>query len=158
MEWIKEYIIAVVSAGIICGICVALTEKNKSTGAIIKMICSVFMALTLISPLVQVRLSDLGQIFEDISSEGEALAKEGDQLASEELSAVIKTQLESYILDKAESMNLKLEVNVSLDRSSDPPLPEQVEMKGSVSAYHRAVLSQYITRNLGITEAQLQWN
>ena len=158
MEWIKSYVITVIVAGIICGICVVLTGKNKTTGSIVKMICGIFMALTMIAPLVKVRLDDLGSYFESIKMDGESVAQAGKLQAATELSAVIKNELETYILDKAESMGLDLQVSVVLDGSTDPPVPVGVTLEGPVSAYHKRVLTRYISQYLGITEAQQTWN
>lgn len=158
MAWIKTYVITVIAAGVICGICVTLTGKNKTTGSIVKMICGIFMAMTMIAPLVKVRLDDLGTYFESIKTDAESVAQAGRMQAVAEVSVVIKNELETYILDKAESMGLDLRVSVEIDGSTDPPVPVGVTLEGTLSPYHKRVLTRYISQNLGITEDHQTWN
>ena len=51
MEVIREYILSVTAASIISGILTVLLDKKGTAGAMGKMFCGVFLAITLIRPL-----------------------------------------------------------------------------------------------------------
>ena len=65
---------------------------------------------------------------------------------------VIKANTETYILDKATTMEVELNVEVTLDGL----IPKKVILQGAVSPYTRASLSDWIAQQLGIPrEAQI---
>lgn len=157
MDWIREYLLSIIAAGAVCGICTSLIPKNTSSAVIIKMLGGIFLAITLIAPLAKIRLDDLGDYWNQITLDAEALAQEGSAATREELALVIKEELESYILDKADTMGLTLQLSVIMDHE-DPPMPQQVRISGAVSPYQQKLLSQWIAEELGITEEQQVWN
>lgn len=157
MDWIREYVLSIVAAGMISGICISLVPKNTSAGMIIKMLGGIFLAVALIAPLIKVRFDDLTGLWDQISVEADSLVEEGSNSTQEALSLVIKENLESYILDKANSLGLEIQVSVIMDQE-DQTMPQQIEIHGAVSPYQQKILSDYIADQLGITEEQQIWN
>ena len=157
MDWMKEYILSIVAVGAITGICISLLPKNTSAGIIIKMLGGIVLVITMISPLVKVRFDDLGNLWEQIASDGDLLAQEGSESTQAALSMVIKENLESYILDKADALGLTLQVTVHMD-PQDTVMPQTVTLRGAVSPYQKKLLTAFLEDDLGITEAQQIWN
>lgn len=157
MQWIKEYLISIIAAGIICGICVTLTQKNKACSAIIKMLGGIFLAVTLVAPIAKIQLEELTGYFAAISVDADALALEGSIAAQDETNAVIKHRLETYILDKADALGVQLDAVIELS-DSDVPMPRSVKLSGAVSPYQKRLLSEMIADELGIPEGQQIWN
>ena len=157
MDWVKEYILNIVAVGMITAICITLVQKNTSAGMIIKMLGGIFLVITLISPLVKIRFDDLGVLWEQISAEGDLLAQEGNDSTQEALSTVIKEDLEAYILDKADELGLTLKITVQMDQHNTV-MPQTVKLQGAVSPYQKRLLSAFMEEELGITEAQQEWN
>ena len=157
MDWVKEYILNIVAVGMITAICITLVQKNTSAGMIIKMLGGIFLVITLISPLVKIRFDDLGVLWEQISAEGDLLAQEGNDSTQEALSTVIKEDLEAYILDKADELGLTLKVTVQMDQHN-AVMPQTVKLQGAASPYQKRLLSAFMEEELGITEAQQEWN
>lgn len=157
MDWIREYVLSIIAAGIISGICISLVPKNSSTGMVIKMLGGIFLAVTLIAPLIKVRFDDLAGLWDQVSVEADSLVEEGSNSTQEALSLVIKENLESYILDKANKLGLQLQVSVIMDQE-DQTMPQQIEIQGAVSPYQQKILSDYIADQLAIAEEQQIWN
>ena len=157
MDWVKEYILSIVAVGMITAICITLVQKNTSAGMIIKMLGGIFLVITLISPLVKIRFDDLGVLWEQISAEGDLLAQEGNDSTQEALSSVIKEDLEAYILDKADELGLTLKITVQMDQHN-AVMPQTVKLQGAASPYQKRLLSAFMEEELGITEAQQEWN
>jgi hypothetical protein len=156
MDQIRRYLLSVIAAAILCGIVNTLIGKKGSANSVVKLIAGLFMAFTVISPLVTVRLTNISDYFSDLSAQGEAITADGEAIALEELCAIIKSRTEAYILDKAVSMDLDLEVEVTLS-SENPPLPCAVIIKGSAAPYEKVVITEYIAKDLGISKEDQLW-
>ena len=156
MEQIKQYIFTVVVAAIFCGSILALTGKKGTIGAVIKLLCGLFLSLVIVRPLTNTDILNF-DIYQDFwQADAEAYASAGTEDASHALRSIIKQQCEAYILDKANSMgaDLSFEVSLSLD---DPPVPTEIRIQGNVSPYNKLVLRQFIEDNMGIPEERQLW-
>lgn len=156
MEQIRQYLLSVIAAAVLCGIVNTLVGKKGAYFSIVRLIAGLFMALTVISPLVKIRLSDIVDYTNGLSAQANAAVAGGEAMALDAMGAIIKSQTEAYILDKAVSMELDIEVEVTLS-SENPPIPCAVTIKGSISPYSKEVLRQYIANDLGISEEDQLW-
>ena len=68
--------------------------------------------------------------------------------------AIISAEVEAYILDKAASLGVDLNVEVWLN---DTGLPESVALSGQIAPSDRQVLSQFIDHDLGVGEEAQTW-
>lgn len=152
----RKYLLSVICASIITAVLNSLSEKKTSPYAMIRLLCGLFMALTVISPLVSIRLTDYVEYFENFSSDADRLVLSGEVMAQNELRSIIKSKTEAYILDKAVSMDTVLNVEVTLN-NDDPPIPCGVTLTGSVSPYSKDVLSRLIASDLGIAKEDQVW-
>lgn len=122
-------------------------------GKLIKLLTGLFLAVTVLSPLVHLEIPDPTRWLEDYRIDGDEAAQAGEMMAKEYSEAIISAELEAYILDKAAALGSALTVEVRLD---DNGLPASVTMSGSVSPGERAELSRMITEELGVgKEAQI---
>ena len=156
VENLKEYIIAVISAAVICGLITGICEKNGASGGLIRMLCGIFMAITVLSPLVRIRISDFELYLDTLAYDGAMAAEAGNLSAKEELSLRIIESTEAYILDKASSMGLSVEVEVTLSQENIPK-PQAVYIKGTVPPYAKSLLKEWFKDNLGIGEENQRW-
>ena len=154
MDEIRKYVISIVAAAIICAIINCIVNKKSAAGGIIKFLCGLFMTITAISPWVGLRLPDELTFWEGFRAEAQAAVSEGEAARTEMESKIIKEQLETYILEKANSLELHISVSVTLD---DSFLPELVIIQGDASPYAKSKLNYYVRDNLGITEDKLKW-
>ncbi len=156
MEGVRKYLLSVICAAVICSVVNTLTGKKTANGGIIKLISGLFMALTLISPLVQIRLTDYGDYFNDFSLDAHTAVTYGEAAAIDEMRTIIKSQTEAYIFDKAASMDATVDVEVTLN-DDYPPVPIGVKITGSLSPYSKEILSGYIANDLGISKEDQIW-
>lgn len=156
MDGIRQYLLSVIAAAIICSIIISLVDKKSAGSALIKLLCGVFMTLTVVSPLVQIRLSDFSAYFSGLRANADAVVAIGEAESKNAMTAIIKQKTEAYILDKAAAMGLELEVKVYLD-SSDIPKPFQIELQGRISPYQKGVLQDVIINDLGIPKENQIW-
>lgn len=153
MEAIREYLIGVTAAALVCALVTRLQGKG-TVGAVIRLMAGLFMALAVVSPWLDIRLDGLVDFTSDLQLEADALAAQGENSAREAMAEVITGQTRTYILDKAASLGASLTVEVALT-AQELPVPRAVTLRGSISPYAKQELSAYIAVNLGIgTEAQ----
>lgn len=156
MAGIRQYLLTVNAAALICAVLNTLSGPKGAVKGILKLLSGVFLALSVISPLLdigQLELSGFTQTLQNDAVEAVALGK---SMAADSAEQIIKEKTAAYILDKAESMNLDIEVEVYLD-DSFPPQLNGVTIKGSASPYARETLKEYIEKNLGIEKENQRW-
>lgn len=156
MESIREYLIGVVVAAVLCGIVTALVGQKGAVGTVIKFLCGLLMTLAVLSPLTKISLDNLWGWTEDFSQAGKDLVSAGENMAEEAYRTGIKERTESYILEKARSMGTELTVEVNLS-PTDAPIPVGVTLTGSISPYAKERLSQMLEQELGIDRKEQVW-
>ena len=80
----------------------------------------------------------------------------GEELAVNSARDSISEQLEAYILDKADSMGLSLDVEVILKQDGSF-LPETMTIEGRATKQQAEELLEEITDALGITREDIVW-
>lgn len=156
MDGIRQYILRLLIAAIICAIINDWVGSKGNNGKLIKLLCGVFMTVTLLSPVIKLELNRITEYFEEMSFEAEAAVAYGEEIAADSMAAIIKDRTETYILDKAALLELNLEVEVTLSKSN-PPVPEFVILKGAASPHGKRQLKEYISKELGISEDRQKW-
>ena len=153
---VRGYVLRVVAASAVCAMVSVLTNNKTATGKIAGMLCSIFLAITVLSPLVNLRFQSFAEYFGDLSFEAEQYVEEGKSSAQQSAAGIIKAQTESYILDKANRMGLEISVEVELDDDNNS-IPCGVLLSGNVSPYAKQVLSEFMENNLGIAKENQKW-
>lgn len=153
MDGIRQYLIVVTTAALICGIVTKLSAKGM-IGTAMKMLCGVFLTLAVISPLVKIRIANLENYTLSIQSQGQALAQEGEKTTRDAVAEVIINRTEEYILDKAETLGVSLSVEVIL---GEDLVPKSVRLEGNVSPYAKTILAQYISDSFGVDAEEVEW-
>lgn len=152
MSGIGSYILLVTAAAILISILRKLAGSG-GMGELVKLLGGVFLAVTVLSPLVKLELPELSWI-DDFSEEGQAAARDGEVLARDYSDTIISRELEAYILDKAANLGAELTAVVKLD---DEGMPVSVTLSGEISPGNRAALSHIIEQDLGLGEEAQIW-
>ena len=63
------YLLRIVAAAIICGIATSLVGTKGSLASSLKLICGIFISITLISPLVNIKITDMTDYFDGIKAD-----------------------------------------------------------------------------------------
>ena len=156
MDGIRQYLISVIAAAIISGIAVSFIQKNSVLSSIAKLICGLFMVVTVITPTKAFDFSNLSDLITDFSKEAQEAVDTGEAYANQQLRENIMQQAQAYIQKRAQDLGVDLVVDVKLT-GEDPPVPSAVTIVGSVSPYIKSVLSEYIENNLDIPEEKQIW-
>lgn len=145
-----RYGLTVIGAAMVLGILKTIGGKTK----VLEWAGGLFLALVMLQPLGDFDFTDITAYMEGFSLEGQRTAAMGRLQGDEAYRAVIKSELEAYILDKAVGLGADLQVEVVLQ---DEGLPESVRLLGDVSPAAKARLSQIIEEDLAIAKENQLW-
>lgn len=154
MDGIRQYILTVTAAALLCAILQQVMPSSGLNGSLIKLVSGIFLAFVVISPVKDVDFGDIRVYLQDYAMEGENLSAVGEDLSADAMARIIKTQTEAYILDKAEALSVVLTVDVELNTAL---APDSVRLSGNVSPYARSVLERVLTEELGIAREDQVW-
>ena len=156
MDDIRMYLLKITVAALVCGIVTGFLDKKGTAGALLRMLCGIFMITTLISPILDVRLGELPDLLFIFSTEADDAVTQGREDAQASMGDIIKQQTEAYILEEAKNLGADISVEVKL-KVDDIPVPCGVRLFGSVSPYGKKRLQQIIKEALGIPMEEQIW-
>lgn len=155
MEALRQYVLSVAAAAIVCGIVVALVQ-NCGAKEWIRLLCGLILAFTAIRPIAHLDLDALTEVSLPLTLEAESASAMGEEMARQALADSIKAESEAYILDKAAALNASLTVEVTVSEDGTP-VPLGAKLGGSVSPYARQQLESLIQTDLGIAKENQLW-
>ncbi len=156
MSSISPYLLRIVAAAIICSIATTIVGKKGTLATTVKLICGIFISVTLISPLVNIKIADMTNYIDDLKIDASDMITQAEEGTRTQIAERIKQQTQSYILDKAETYGAHLTVEVSVE-TSGLPVPNGVTIRGDVSPYAKSQLQQLIVDNFDISPEAQQW-
>ena len=156
MEGIREYLIGVVAAALLCGVVTALLDNKGMLAVAVKFLAGLLMILAVIRPWASISLDKLFDFTGSITASGEEIVSSGEKMAEEAYRASIKEQLESYILDEAKVLGCVLQVEVEL-ADEGVAVPSRVTLTGDISPYARQTITTMLTDELGVKQEDQIW-
>ena len=156
MAGLRQYLMAVTAAAIICGIVKSISNEKTVPGAMLRLMAGIVMTVTVLSPVVQLDLCDIPALSEDFAAQADAAAALGEEMAAAEINAIISEQTQAYILDKAAAFGAALQVEISMANDGSYR-PESVVLQGSISPYAKARLQSIIEEDIQIAKEKQQW-
>ena len=156
MDQLANAIISMATAAIIAGIIGAMSQLKNGTAKLIRLICGLFLTFHILAPIKGLNFDTIEIISDEYITAGEEAAMRGKELTIEATRARIKTETESYILDKAAYLGASLEVDVTVSHS-EIPAAEAVLIRGNLSPYARIKLQQIIESELGVPREKQSW-
>ena len=157
MDWIRDYLLGVVAAALICSVIGVIIGKNSAISAIFRLLSGLFMAITVLSPLLKPDQGHPWGSFNDFHAQTQAWVAQGEEYAHDQLCAFITERTNTYIMDKAKALGLDIQTELTLSTGGEP-IPWSVQLSGDASPYARQQLTHYIETELGIPKERQSWN
>lgn len=149
----KEYLLSIVSAAVVCAVLVEIVGSKTPSGASLKLLSGIFIAVVIMKPLLQLDLEPYLYDADRLMLQAESVAAMGEHEAEQKKKVIITESLQEYITQKAEQMGVHVEPEIELDGL----VPSGVQIKGNASPYIRASLSAWIEDTLGIPKEDQMW-
>lgn len=156
MGFCKDYLIQIVCAAILCVIATELVPGKTVSAKLIRILCSLYLTVCVISPFVNISFSDLSEYIEQFDINAADAVEEGKKNSAIQTAAIIKANTESYILDKASSLGLSIDVEVTVS-DSIPLMPVKICYMGTVAPIYKYQLQSWVEKELGIKKEHQQW-
>lgn len=154
MTAIRDYVLTIVSAAMLCAIIKSISTGRKGVSKIVGLIAGIFLLATGLKPFGVFEFSQWDNPIESYRNQAEHIVAQAQQDLQSELGAQIQARTQEYILDKANTLGMSLEIQVELD---DHFVPWRVTLKGPVSPYARQQLKEVLEDELGIPEGRQVW-
>ena len=151
---LAEYVLSVISASVIGIIICSFFDEKSGISVVVKLIFGMFLTFVVINPVVRMDFSGIENYLEYMTLEGAEAASVGENMAREAEGEFIKSRVQAYILDKADSFGIRLNVEVVLDQEN---IPVSVELQGNISPYAKTRMIEIITEELGIAKENQLW-
>ena len=155
MEQIREYVVGIGAAAVICAITLSFSARGKLQ-PLLKLICGLVLTFSIVRPVLAFSSGDLELLGMDYREEAREASEEGRKRGEETLRDIISRETSTYILSKAQAMGLALNVQVFLTEKGTP-IPERVILEGDASPYEKQKLSWMLKEELGIREENQKW-
>lgn len=152
----RQYIITVAATSAVGCIFVAICNNKGTTFAIIKLIVGILMTVTILKPVLSLELDGFLSYINTPNRYVTEAVIAGSEWSDSQTVAIIKEQLEAYILDKALALGASLDVSVTLSEQA-PFGPHSIIISGNVSPYVKSQLSEIIVTDLGVSMEKQTW-
>lgn len=156
MQNFSEYVTQLIPVAILGMVSVGLVGEKSLHGQLIKLISGVLLALTVIAPIVKVDFTPLELLPSEIMADADVITDDGAAMAYAAEEILIKSKIESYILDKAADCSIDITVDVTLSEGM-PPVPTTVHISGNASPYARSKMTHFLSEELSIPEENQIW-
>lgn len=150
---IREYILSIAGAAII-GSCATILSGNQK---IIKIICGIFVALSICQPIIRMNFDTNIPSIAVFSSTADQITFDACTSTARYQRGIIKDHIETYICNKASDLGCTVSASVTLS-DKEPYQPLCISIKGEVSPYAKTVLSETLESELGVPSEAQKWN
>ena len=157
MSQLAQYLITILSAALAISLIGTVMDNKSPVTATIKLICGIFMLLTALSPMLDLRIPNLSVYADELSAKGQEIADLGITASYNQQKAIITEKATAYVLEKAKSLNLDLSAEIKFSNDGIP-IPEKIYLFGSAGPFAKEQMTIFIAENLGISEACQIWS
>ena len=156
-EALREYLLSVCLAALFCALALSLLPQG-SVRRIAGLSCGLLMTAAALGPLIKLNDASVPRRLAALRMEAEE-QRTGIEIRNLALvSQIIKEKTESYILDKAKSLEMTLQVEVTMDQAEGQPYPKSVKLTGHASHGQKTALQEYVEENFGISGSEQEWD
>lgn len=153
---LRTYLLSVSAAALLTALLTAILPKGSGK-RIAALCCGFLMILTAVRPISGIDTQTLSQMLSRIRMESEQ-ATTGVTVRNRELvGQIIKQRSESYILDKAQELGIRAQIEVTVTDGGEYPYPSAVRICGSFTAQQRAELSGWLSREFAVGAERQEW-
>lgn len=155
MDNLRQYLLTIICATMLCAVALRIFEKNSAHNSILKLLTGIYLSITVISPLTDIRLQDITYSLPDYRVEAKQIVEQSNSDVNSQLRGIITHEAEAYILDKATTLGIVIDAEIALSENGNTP--QSVIIKGDISPYAKSRMQQIIIKDLGIPKERQLW-
>ena len=155
MSIVADYILSVVCAAVLCDIIGILFDGKKTVSGVVNLVLGIVMTVIILKPVLFTKTLTLNTYWNNLQYVRESTLAEGSTYAKIYQSEFIKDKVESYIIEKINSLGADAVVEVSLN---DENLPVAAKFTGNLLPYTKVQLETYLQTSFGIQKECVTWS
>ena len=154
-EWVR----AIAGAALICAAATALTPKGKVKN-VLKLLCGIVLIIAMINPILKQDFPNMSMDMSDYRKKADEIIGESKEKEASISRTIIEDKLETYILDKAKSLNAPLQsVEVTVKWGDEGCwYPYEVSLKADIPEREKNLVSNSIEAELGVPKEKQYWS
>lgn len=152
---IANYILSVVCAAVLCGIIKMLLDGRTAISGVVNLVLGIVMTVIILKPILFTQPIELDIYWNSLQRDRESILAEGSVYAKNYQSEFIKDKVESYIVEKINSLGADVVVEVLLN---DKNLPSAVKFSGNILPYMKVQVEDYLQTSFGIQKECVTWS
>lgn len=156
VEGLRTFVVNITATALICALVMRLTHGSGTIKLVMKLLCGMVLAVSIVKPIKEVELIDIEQYTAEFQNQADRAVQWGKDSAAKTWGESISQGVETYILEKAKTLKVDLDVEVELSKD-EIPIPVRVSLTGKVSPYAKSVLSDTISQDLNIPKEKQIW-
>ena len=159
ISFASEWVRAIAGAALICAAATAITPKGKVKG-VLKLVCGIVLIIAMINPLVNQDLPTMSLDISDYRKQADEIIGSAEEKQNNLSRTIIENELEAYILDKAQSLDISLEsVEVSAKWGDEGCwYPYEVKLSANITQMEQNLISNSIEAELGVEKEKQYWS
>lgn len=157
MSDIGQYILTITISATIVSIILVISGGKTLTASYIKLISSLFLTISILSPFIELRLDTISGFISSIDADASAAVNKGIESNRAQKLSLIKEQTEAYLLERAKQINADISVDIDFTGVNELS-PTGVTISGEIAPYTKRQLIEIISHDLGIPEDAQKWN
>ncbi len=159
MDGLGDWIRGLAGAAVVCGAALTLTPKGKVKN-ILKVLTGVVLIIALVGPILDRNSTWLSIDMAKYRAQADEIAGDAEKSRTNLSRSIIEEQLNSYILDKAQTLGISdLTVKVVLKWGDESFwYPYEVQLQAKTGIAERNKLSSYIEGELGVPQSRQYWS
>lgn len=156
MYGVRAYLLSVCGAALICAIAKRFVDNRGPAAGVGKLLIGSFLVLTVLKPISALKLDFLESFTLNIQEDALYAVRQGEENTYQALSENIKQRTAAYILQRAQELNVDLDIEVVVS-NDDIPIPEKIYLSGTVAPFAKRQLQLMIEQDLGIAKECQIW-
>ena len=159
MDFASEWVRAIAGAALICAAATALTPKGKVKN-VLKLICGIVLITAMINPVIKQDFPSMSMDISKYRKDADEIIGSAEEKQNNLSRTIIENELEAYILDKAQSLNVELaSVEVSAKWGDEGCwYPYEVNITANIPQMEQNLLSNSIEAELGVPKERQYWS
>ena len=157
--FVGEWVRGIAGAALICAAATALTPKGKVKN-VLKLICGIVLVIAMINPILGKDFTMLSMDISKYRAKADEIISDADEKQDYLSRTIIEDELETYILDKAKSMDADIvSVEVAVKWGDEGCFyPYEVYLTGNLTQMKQQLLSNSIEAELGVPDERQYWS
>ena len=152
MAPLREYLLTIVAASMLCSIACALCGKSSLSSSM-RMLTGLIMTVCIIKPVLPLQLEAQNFDISEITARGGDIVSQGNADAQAFASAIISDRISAYIEEKAAKLGADIEADTVLAEG----IPAEINISGSALPYIRTQMIAWIEKEIGIKREAVYW-